>query len=176
MSAVKAEQQEIDNAATLIGMSNNDDQYLTFILDNEEYGIDILRVQEIKGWDRVTRIPNTPEFVQGVINLRGSIVPIIDLRQRFNIEKLEYGPTTVVIVLRVQDEDSDCIMGVVVDAVSDVYNIAKEQLREIPQSFSSSIMESVRCIATVNEKMVILLDIDHLLNADELTALGSIDT
>jgi purine-binding chemotaxis protein CheW len=176
MSAVKAEQQEIDNAATLIGMSNNDDQYLTFILDNEEYGIDILRVQEIKGWDRVTRIPNTPEFVQGVINLRGSIVPIIDLRQRFNIEKLEYGPTTVVIVLRVQDEDSDCIMGVVVDAVSDVYNIAKEQLREIPPSFSSSIMESVRCIATVNEKMVILLDVDHLLNADELTALGSIDT
>jgi purine-binding chemotaxis protein CheW len=176
MSAVKAEQQEIDNAATLIGMSNNDDQYLTFILDNEEYGIDILRVQEIKGWDKVTRIPNTPEFVQGVINLRGSIVPIIDLRQRFNIEKLEYGPTTVVIVLRVQDEDSDCIMGVVVDAVSDVYNIAKEQLREIPPSFSSSIMESVRCIATVNEKMVILLDVDHLLNADELTALGSIDT
>jgi len=176
MSAVKAEQQEIDNAATLIGMSNNDDQYLTFILDNEEYGIDILRVQEIKGWDRVTRIPNTPEFVQGVINLRGSIVPIIDLRQRFNIEKLEYGPTTVVIVVRVQGEDSDCIMGIVVDAVSDVYNIAKEQLREIPQSFSSSIMESVRCIATVNEKMVILLDVDHLLNADELTALGSIDT
>ena len=176
MSAVKAEQQEIDNAATLIGMSNSDDQYLTFILDNEEYGIDILRVQEIKGWDKVTRIPNTPEFVQGVINLRGSIVPIIDLRQRFNIEKLEYGPTTVVIVLRVQDEDSDCIMGVVVDAVSDVYNIAKEQLREIPPSFSSSIMESVRCIATVNEKMVILLDVDHLLNADELTALGSIDT
>ena len=176
MSAVKAEQQENDNDATLIGMSNNDDQYLTFILDNEEYGIDILRVQEIKGWDRVTRIPNTPEFVQGVINLRGSIVPIIDLRQRFNIEKLEYGPTTVVIVLRVQDEDSDCIMGVVVDAVSDVYNIAKEQLREIPPSFSSSIMESVRCIATVNEKMVILLDVDHLLNADELTALGSIDT
>ena len=78
MSAVKAEQQEIDNAATLIGMSNNDDQYLTFILDNEEYGIDILRVQEIKGWTPVTRIPNAPDYLRGVLNLRGTIVPIIE--------------------------------------------------------------------------------------------------
>ena len=174
MSAAEAEQ-KIASAAEPIGMSNGDDQYLTFILDNEEYAVDIHRVLEIKGWDRVTRIPNTPEFVQGVINLRGAIVPIVDLRQRFNLEKLEYGPTTVVIILRVRGRDSDCTMGIVVDAVSDVYSIAQEQKREIPQSFSSSVMESVRSIATVNERMVIMLDIDHLLSSQELTVLDRID-
>ena len=78
-------------------------QFLTFILAGEEYGVDILRVQEIKGWDAVTQVPNTPEYVRGVINLRGTIVPIIDLRIRFSMEQLAYGPTTVVIVLKVHN-------------------------------------------------------------------------
>jgi len=149
-------------------------QYLTFMLAGEEYGVDILRVQEIKGWDKVTHIPNTPDFMQGVINLRGAIVPIIDLRQRFEMERLEHGPTTVVVVLRVHSGNRERIMGVVVDAVSDVYNIPEEDFRPAPKNGNAAIMESVRSLATVNEKMVIVLDIDHLLNSGELSVLDSI--
>ena len=110
-------------------LDGNTEQFLTFILSDEEYGVDILRVQEIKGWDSVTNIPNTPKYVRGVINLRGTIVPIIDLRIRFSMEQREYGPTTVVIVLKVMSGDNDSrIMGIVVDGVSDVYNIKKENI------------------------------------------------
>jgi len=171
MKSVQAEQ-EVIAATAQIGMSD-DNQYLTFILSGEEYGVDILRVQEIKGWDKATPIPNTPDYLQGVINLRGAIVPIIDLRKRFGMEKLEYGPTTVVIVVRVQSEDSECIMGIVVDAVSDVYNIQEEDLRQIQSNGNEAVTESVRSIATVQEKMVILLDIDHLLNSGELASMNN---
>lgn len=174
MKAIQAEQ-EVTAAPTQAQAGMTDDnQYLTFILAGEEYGVDILRVQEIKGWDKVTPIPNTPEYMQGVINLRGAIVPIVDLRSRFGMEKLEYGPTTVVIVLRVHGEDSECIMGVVVDAVSDVYNIQEEHLRQIQSNGNALAAESVHSIATVAEKMVILLDIDHLLNNRELNAMDNI--
>ena len=155
-------------------MSTDRDQYLTFLLDDEEYGVDILRVQEIRGWDRVTRVPNTPEFLQGVINLRGAIVPVVDLRQFFGFEKLEYGPTTVVVVLRVRSEGRERIMGVVVDAVSDVYTIPEADFRPLPANGNPAVMAVVRALATVNEKMVILLDIDRLLNSGELGAADSV--
>ena len=100
--------------------SSHQDQYLTFLLGDEEYGVDILRVQEIRGWDSVTTIPNAPPFIKGVINLRGTIVSILDLRERFGIQSVEYNDLTVVVVLRVKSEDGEKerIMGVVVDAVS----------------------------------------------------------
>ena len=173
MEATEAEQ-SVEELTAHIGLSSDDDQYLTFILAGEAYGVDILRVQEIKGWDKVTHIPNTPDFMKGVINLRGAIVPIIDLRQRFDMERLEYGPTTVVVVLRVSSDDRERIMGVVVDAVSDVYNIPEDDFRPAPKNGSTVVMESVRSLATVNEKMVIILDIDHLLNSGELSAMDSI--
>ena len=173
MEVAQAEQM-VDDMNAYIGLSSDDDQYLTFILAGEEYGVDILRVQEIKGWDKVTRIPNTPDFMQGVINLRGAIVPIIDLRQRFEMERLAYGPTTVVVVLRVNSDDRERIMGIVVDAVSDVYNIPEENFRPAPQNGNARIMGSVRSLATVNEKMVIILDIDHLLNSGELSAVDRV--
>ncbi len=147
------------------------DQYLTFILNNEEYGVDILRVQEIKGWDRVTPIPNTPEYIKGVINLRGTIVPIVDLRQRFGLAPLEYGPTTVVIVLRVRSDERERVMGVVVDAVSEVYNVADDELQDAPEFGGAIAVQFVRGLATIDEKMIILLDIDHLLNSNELALL-----
>jgi len=146
----------------------NADQYLTFMLAGEEYGVDILRVQEIKGWGKVTPIPNTPDYVRGVMNLRGTIVPIIDLRKRFNLESIEYGPTTVVIVLRVESEGCDRIMGIVVDAVSDVYAVPNEELRASPDFGGEVNVEFVKGLATVDEKMVIMLNIDKLLNSDEL--------
>jgi len=147
------------------------DQFLTFMLAGEEYGVDILRVQEIKGWDAVTNIPNTPEYIRGVINLRGTIVPIVDLRLRFNMDKMEYGPTTVVIVLKVKSDEKSRIMGIVVDGVSDVYNIPSEEIREAPDFGSGIDTDFVMGLASVEEKMVILLDIDHMLNAAELAGI-----
>ena len=162
--------ESIENAATL---DADTDQFLTFILAGEEYGVDILRVQEIKGWDKVTPIPNTPEYIRGVINMRGTIVPIIDLRDRFGLEPMEYGPTTVVIVLRVMNEQSDRIMGIVVDAVSEVYNVSEDDLKTAPDFGAAVCVDFIRGLATVDEKMVIVLDIDPLLNSDELAAINS---
>ena len=150
------------------------EQFLTFMLSGEEYGVDILRVQEIKGWDTVTKIPNTPDYIRGVINLRGTIVPIIDMRLRFDLEPLEYGPTTVVIVLKVHSEDGRSrVMGVVVDGVSDTYSIAASEIKASPDFGSAVDTEFVRGLSTVNDKMVIILDVDHMLNSDELSVVDS---
>lgn len=161
--------QKIDNSI-ILGRNTDaeEDQLLTFILADEEYGVDILRVQEIKGWDSVTPIPNTPDYIRGVINLRGTIVPIIDLRIRFGLESIPYGPTTVVIVLKVVNEANTRTMGIVVDGVSDVYNIGEEAMKPPPDFGSVISIDFVRGLATVGENMVIVLDIDHLLNSDEL--------
>jgi purine-binding chemotaxis protein CheW len=168
----------MDAAAQIIandiqhGLESDGDQFLTFMLAGEEYGVDILRVQEIKGWDSVTPIPNTPEYIRGVINLRGTIVPIIDLRCRFNLETVEYGPVTVVIVLKVEDPDSgkSRVMGLVVDAVSDVYNVPEDAIKPAPDFGNVVDVNFVQGLATLENAMVIVLDIDRLLNADEMTA------
>lgn len=159
----------------LMAVGGEGNQYLTFMLAGEEYGVDILRVQEIKGWDTVTKIPNTPEYIRGVINLRGTIVPIIDLRLRFNLEHLDYGVTTVVIVVKVKSENGkERTMGVVVDAVSDVYNISAEDFRDAPDFGTAVDTDFVKGLTTVNEKMVILLDIDHMCNSAELKVIDSL--
>ncbi|MEE9342218.1 MAG: chemotaxis protein CheW [Gammaproteobacteria bacterium] len=152
------------------------DQYLTFLLAGEEYGVDILRVVEIKGWQTATQIPNTPEYVQGVINIRGTIVPIIDLRKRFGMPDLEYSQTTVVIVLYVNTQERTRTMGIVVDGVSDVCNVADEDLKSAPDFGGSISVEYVKGLSTVNENMVILLDIDHLLNSHELAQIAASDS
>jgi len=153
---------------------NHDNQqiankYLTFVLATEEYAVDILRVQEIKGWNKVTPIPNTPDYICGVINLRGTIVPIIDLRLRFGLERLEYGVMTVVVVVRVVAmTGKERIMGVVVDAVSDVYDVIESEIKPPPDFGSVISIEFIKGLASVGEKMVIVLDIDKLLNSNEL--------
>jgi purine-binding chemotaxis protein CheW len=151
-----------------IGENRDDNQYLTFMLAGEEYGVDILRVLEIKGWDNVTPIPNTPKYIKGVINLRGTIVPIVDLRERFSMDSAEYGPTTVVIVVKVNSDNNSRTMGVVVDAVSEVYNIDEESLKPAPDFGQAISTDFVRGLGTVDEKMIIVLDIDHLLNSSIL--------
>lgn len=161
--------------ANIVGadLDENTEQFLTFILSDEEYGVDILRVQEIKGWNAVTQVPNTPEYVRGVINLRGTIVPIIDLRIRFSMEQREYGPTTVVIVLKViSADDNSRIMGIVVDGVSDVYNVKKEEINAAPDFGEGVDSSFVKGLATVEEKMVIILDIDYMLNSNELASVN----
>ncbi|VAW54345.1 Positive regulator of CheA protein activity (CheW) [hydrothermal vent metagenome] len=150
-------------------------ELLTFFMSGEEYGVDILRVQEIKGWDVVTNIPNTPEYIRGVINIRGSIVPIIDMRLRFKLEKKEYDETTVVIVLNVVNEGKqDRTMGVVVDGVSDVYNVPLENVKASPDFGTAVDTEFVTGLATIDEKMIIVLNIDHMLNAAELAVVDKL--
>lgn len=143
-------------------------KYLTFVLATEEYAVDILRVQEIKGWNKPTPIPNTPEYLCGVINLRGTIVPIIDLRLRFGLERLPYGQMTVIVVVRVVSGNKERIMGIVVDAVSDVYDINETEIKSTPEFGSVINIEFVKGLANVCEKMIIILEIDALLNSDEL--------
>jgi purine-binding chemotaxis protein CheW len=146
------------------------EQYLTFMLAGEEYGVDILRVQEIKGWDKVTRIPHSPDYVLGVINLRGAVVPIVDLRRRFGLETIEFGPTTVIIVMRAAGARSERTVGVVVDAVSEVYNVDPAETKPPPDVCGGVDTVFVKALATIEEKMLILLDIDRLIGnsiADE---------
>lgn len=147
---------------------SHSNQYLTFMLAGEEYGVDILRVQEIKGWNKATPIPNTPDYIQGVMNLRGTIVPIVDLRNRFGLERVDYGITTVVIVLKVMASDGNRTMGIVVDAVSDVYNVSADEIKQTPDFGRSVSVDFIKGLAAVSEKMVIILDIDHLLNSSAI--------
>jgi len=147
------------------------EQFLTFALGGEEYGVNILRVQGIQGWDRCTAIPNTPPYVLGVINLRGAIVPIVDLRRRFGLPAAEFGPTTVVIVVKVARQRQERTLGLVVDAVSEVCNVQPEDCKPPPDFGASVETGFVQGLVTVNERMVILLDIDKLVSEGLLGAL-----
>lgn len=143
----------------------DDDQVLSFVLGKEEYGVDILRVQEIKGWEKTTDIPNSPSYVMGVINLRGAVVPIVDLRVRFGLKEITYNESTVVIIVRAVDASNNHkIIGLVVDGVSDVYAISNSQLQSAPAMSGTINTEYVNGLATVGDKMVIILHIDQLIN------------
>jgi purine-binding chemotaxis protein CheW len=146
-------------------------QFLTFTLGAENYGVDILRVQEIRGWHQVTRVPNAPSYLLGVLNLRGTIVPIIDMRMRFNLEKVEYNPVTVIIVLSVKTESGNHVFGIVVDGVSDVLDVTAQDIKATPEFGAAVNTDFISGLATVGERMVMLLDIDRLLSTSELTAL-----
>ena len=143
-------------------------QYLTFLLADEEYGVDILKVQEIRGWEQPTMLPNAVDYVLGVINLRGTVVPIIDLRRRFAMEKSQFGQTTVVVVVKVTSMDKERTVGIVVDAVSEVYNVNDADIRPAPDLGGAISTEFVKGLATMCEKMIILLDIDKLISAGVL--------
>jgi len=145
-------------------LSTSENQYLTFMLSGEEYGVDILTVQELRGWEETTPIPNTPSFVLGVINLRGVVVPIVDLRDRFGLERIDYGPTTVVIIVKVEAAGKERVLGIVVDAVSEVYDIDKGDMQPPPDMEGSISIDFVTGLATMEDKMVILLDINKLVN------------
>ena len=133
-------------------------------MSGEEYGVDILAVQEIRGWEESTTIPNAPPYIRGVINLRGTIVPIMDLRARFGLPEVDYSPVTVVIILKFEGANGDRVMGIVVDAVSDVYTIADSDTRKPPELTEDQNSDFIKGLVNVNDKMVILLDVDILLN------------
>jgi purine-binding chemotaxis protein CheW len=135
-------------------------QVLTFELGDEMYGVDILRVQEIRGWSSVTRIPYAPRHVLGILNLRGSIVPIVDLRLRFDLETREYSKVTVIIVLSVNTGGGRRDVGIVVDAVSDVVTINGAGIKPAPNFTASASADYLRGLVMVGERMVVLLDTD----------------
>jgi len=141
-------------------------QMLTFHLGGETYGVDILRVKEIRGWSPVTRIPHSPAHVLGVLNLRGAIVPIIDLRLRFVLQSAEFSPTTVIIVLSLHTEDGVRECGVVVDGVSDVVDIPADAIKPPPSLSSGKSSDFISGIATVDDKMLIVLNVDDLVARD----------
>src|ERR1700693_4387755 len=143
-------------------------QVLTFCLGAETYGVDILRVQEIRGWSPVTRIPKSPPHVLGVLNLRGLIVPIVDLRVRFSLERAALPPLTLLIVLSVATPNGRSEFGLVVDSVSDVVDIGIKDLKETPNLGGKLNADFIQCLATVADRMLILLDLDALIGHDLL--------
>jgi len=143
-------------------------EYLTFTLKGEEYGVDILCVQEIRVWNTVTELPNKPKYIKGVINLRGVIIPIIDLRLRFGMEPLAYNEQTVTIILRSQNKQEPMVVGIVVDAVSDVYKFSSKDVRKAPDFGNKVDRCFLNGLVSVEEKLIILLDMQTLLNQDEL--------
>jgi len=144
------------------GTGENLAQYLTFLLAGEQYGVDILRVQEIKGWEGVTRVPYTPPFLLGVMNLRGSIVPVIDLRARFGLEPVAFGSSTVVIVVRAHLSRGEKTVGLVVDGVSDVHDLAAGEIKPPPQMCGQADTAAIGGLASAGDTMVMLLDVDRL--------------
>lgn len=164
-----SEELQINESLDAMGeVEDGADQYLTFILGNEEYGVEILRVQEIKGWDTVTRIPNTPHYLCGVLNLRGTIVPVVDLRLQFEMAVCEYTPTTVIVVLNVESDSHQRTVGIVVDAMSDTHNVMPEKIKPSPD-FGTAINTSyINGLVTIGDNMVMLLDIDKLLSVEAL--------
>ena len=139
-------------------------EYLTFTLGQEEYGIDILKVQEIRGYEKPTRVANAPEFIKGVINLRGTIVPIVDMRLKFNCAKAAYDTFTVVIILNLHSR----IVGIVVDSVSDVMELKAEQVRVAPEIDSTIDSSAVVGLGSIGERMLILLDIEKLMSGVDM--------
>jgi purine-binding chemotaxis protein CheW len=142
----------------------NEEQFLTFRLDGQEYGISILKVQEIKGWDKMTPIPNSPPYVKGVLNLRGVIVPVFDLRLRFGLPETVRDAFTVIIVVNIGGR----MAGIVVDAVSDVINVSLEQQCAAPEYEGQQNREFIKGLAQVEDKLLILLDIDRMVNPEAL--------
>jgi purine-binding chemotaxis protein CheW len=145
-------------------------QVLTFALGAEVYGVDILRLKEIRGWSPVTRLPHSPPAVLGVLNLRGVVVPIIDLRVRFGMPATEFTAITVVIVLSLRTARGDQEFGIVVDKVMDVVDIAPDQVRPTPATGGTVAAEIIEGIATIDEQMLILLDAERLVFHEPATA------
>lgn len=154
---------------TLAGESAGE-EFLVFTLGSEEYGIDIFKVQEIRGYDQVTRITNTPAFIKGVTNLRGVIVPIVDLRIKFAQNDVCYNDNTVVIVLNLQQR----VVGIVVDGVSDVLSLSADQIRPAPQFAVTLATECLTGLGSLEDRMLILVDIERLLSSEEMALVDSV--
>lgn len=167
MSQPQASQEKPAVAAAAANQTAN--EFLTFILGSEEYGLEILKVQEIRGYDAITHIANAPAFIKGIVNLRGIIVPIIDMRIKFNLGKVEYNEFTVVIILNVASR----VMGIVVDGVSDVITLSAEQVKPAPDFAAHLDTDYIIGLGTVDERMLILMDIEKLMSSKDMGLIDS---
>ncbi len=149
-------------------------KYLTFSLKEEEYGIGILKVKEIIGMMPVTSVPRTPDFVKGVINLRGKVIPVVDLRLKFSMESIDYTDRTCIIVVEIDSDAATVLIGIVVDAVSEVLNINESEIEETPQFGTSLHTEYILGMAKMEGSVKILLDIDRVLSQQEVTQLENV--
>lgn len=152
-----------DQLTSSTDIAETADQFLSFLIDGEEYGIEILKVQEIKSWGPYTPLPKSPAYVLGVINLRGAIVPIIDLRCRFGLPPTDYTATTAVIIVRTGSDDDTRIIGLVVDSVSEVYHLAPDAIQDASDSASGQKANYVRGFGQIDEKLVILVNLDPII-------------
>jgi purine-binding chemotaxis protein CheW len=151
------------------GFNHLSSEFLTFRLGREEYGIEILKVQEIRCYEAVTAIANAPDFIKGVVNLRGIIVPVVDMRIKFNLERADYDEFTVVIILNVGGR----VVGMVVDGVSDVIRLSNEQLRPAPDFSSASFdTEYITGLGTIDQRMLIMIDIERLMGSADMALLN----
>lgn len=150
--------------------SGSSSEFLAFTLGEEVYGIDILKVQEIRSYEPVTKIANAPDFIKGVINLRGIIVPVIDMRIKFCLDSLEYNQFTVVIILNVCGR----VIGMVVDSVSDVIDLSPDQIHAAPEFGASLDTEYLRGMATMEGRMIILVDIERLMSASDMALIAKV--
>lgn len=156
---------------TILSVESGVREYLTFSLGKVEYAMDILKVQEIRGYDSVTHMANTPDFMKGVINLRGVIVPIVDMRIKFNLGNLVYDEFTVVIIINVLGR----VIGMVVDGVSDVVTLSPEQIKPAPEFGSGINAEYITGMGTVNDQMLVLVDIERLIGSDDMHLVAAAD-
>ena len=157
----------MSNATALhhtVAAETGSQEFLVFSLGEEEYAIDILKVQEIRGYDNVTRIANAPDFIKGVANLRGVIVPIVDLRIKFRLERADYDDQTVVIVVNIADR----VVGIVVDRVSDVMTLTAEQRKPAPEFGLSLPLDYISGLGNLDERMLVLVDIEKMLTSEEM--------
>ncbi|WP_447927623.1 MULTISPECIES: chemotaxis protein CheW [unclassified Vreelandella] len=155
--------------AVLAAAEADNSEFLVFSLGEEEYAIDILKVQEIRGYENVTRIANAPEFIKGVTNLRGVIVPIVDLRIKFHLDNVEYGGQTVVIVVNVAER----VVGIVVDGVSDVMTLTPDQIKPAPEFGVTLSSDFLSGLGSLEDRMLVLVDIDKLLTSEEMALVDS---
>ena len=155
---------QANNDAVLAAAEADNREFLVFSLGEEEYAIDILKVQEIRGYENVTRIANAPDFIKGVTNLRGVIVPIVDLRIKFHLQSVEYGGQTVVIAVNVADR----VVGIVVDGVSDVMTLTPDQIKPAPEFGVTLSSDFLSGLGSLEDRMLVLVDIDKLLTSEEM--------
>ena len=159
------------NDQILKATEDREGKYLTFTMANEEYGIGILKIKEIIGMMPITTVPQTPEFVKGVINLRGKVIPVVDLRLRFEMEAMDYTERTCIIVVEIEGESSTVMIGIVVDSVSEVLNIKGEEIEETPTFGTKLNTDYILGMAKIEGGVKILLDIDRVLSAEEISIL-----
>jgi purine-binding chemotaxis protein CheW len=157
-----------ESVAAKAGVDDASEQFLTFLVGREEYGVDILRVQEIKAFSTVTAVPNTPAYIRGVMNLRGTVVPVIDLRVKFGLANPSYDKFTVIVVVKLRSK----VVGLVVDAVSDVLDIRAAAIEQPPELVTDAETAFIRGMATIGERLVMLVDVDQVIALESLSAVA----